>query len=107
MDKAIKKFWLVCLWLASLCLVGCFHVPNQDWLPNKNKIDTWNIQKDTEMQQAVDSFMEWIDIISSQRDESKKDEDKIVDTGDFENIKTWGMVNDENEAQEIENIVSE
>ena len=74
MNKSIKKIWLVCLCLAGLCLAGCFHVPNKDWLPSKNKVDSWENKKNDEMQQAVDSFVEWVDMFSSQRGEMKDNE---------------------------------
>jgi len=37
----MKKIWLFCLCLASLGLVGCFHIPDEDWLPSRNKVNTW------------------------------------------------------------------
>ncbi len=92
----MKRIWLFCLCLASLNLVGCFHIPDEDWLPSKNKVDTWNIQEDIEMQQAVDSLMEWFNIISAQRDEMKKGEDDVIYTGDFETTETWEIIDNEN-----------
>lgn len=117
----MKKIWLFCLCLASLGLVGCFHVPDEDWLPSKNKIDTWNVQKDTWMQQAVDSLIEWINIISSQRDEMKNEEnneesgeiagsgDKNIDIEeiieDEEAVNNREVINTWNDNQEIENAI--
>ena len=117
----MKKIWFFCLCLASLGLVGCFHVPDEDCLPNKNKIDTWNAQKDTWMQQAVESLMKWVNLISSQRDETKNEvnneELEEVDETGNENIgieKTIGneeavnneeMINTWNDNQEIENVI--
>lgn len=72
----MKKIWLLCLCLASLGLVGCFHVPDEDWLPSKNNAETWNIQKDEEMEQALNSLMQWFDIISSDWNDLKNN-DKI------------------------------
>ena len=64
-EKSIKRIWLLCLCLASLSLVGCFHIPDEDWLPSKNKINSWYVRKDDEIEQAISSFMNWIDMISS------------------------------------------
>ena len=79
----MKKIWLFCLCLASLSLVGCFHVPDEDWLPSKNKVETWNIQKDTEVEDAINSLTDWVNLISSQRDEKNnkvsESEDIIMD----------------------------
>ena len=71
----MKKIWLICLCLASLSLVGCFHIPDEDWLLSKDKANSWNIQKDEEMQQAINSFMDWINMISSEWNETKNDEE--------------------------------
>lgn len=79
----MKKIWIFCLCLASLSLVGCFHVPDEDWLPSKNKVETWNIQKDTEVEDAINSLTDWVNLISSQRDEKNnkvsESEDIIMD----------------------------
>ena len=64
----MKKIWLLGLCLASLSLVGCFHVPDEDWIPSRNKVNTWSTQED-EVEKALNSFMEWIDIVSSQWNE--------------------------------------
>lgn len=106
----MKKIWLLCLCLASLNLVGCFHIPDEDWLPSKNKVNTWNIEKQDEMDQAINSFMDWLDMISSEWDEmnnnesvltySWKSEELIVDTIDYEY-----MTGEEN--QEVENTIIE
>lgn len=100
-NKLIKKIWFICLWFASLSLVGCFHVPDEDWLPSKNKINTWNIEKENEMNQAIDSFMDWINTISSQRNEIKDNENKEV-----ENIEQNNIINDENTSWISEEIIS-
>ena len=71
LNNSIKKFWLICLCLASLNLVGCFHVPDKDWLPNQNKVETWDIGKNNEMENALNSFMNGIDIVSQERNEIK------------------------------------
>lgn len=79
----MKRIWIFCLCLASLSLVGCFHVPDEDWLPSKNKVETWNIQKDTEVEDAINSLTDWVNLISSQRDEKNnkvsESEDIIMD----------------------------
>ena len=67
--KSVKKIWLVCLCLASITIAGCFHIPDEDWLPSRNKVKTWNIQEDVQVEQALNSFIDWIDIVSSQRNE--------------------------------------
>ena len=73
-DKLIKRIWFICLCLACISLAGCFHVPDEDWLPNRNKTETPDINKDDEVIHAINSFMDWISIISSERDEMKNEE---------------------------------
>ena len=73
-NKLIKKIWFICLWLASLALAGCFHIPDEDWLPSRNKVKTWNIQKENERDEAINSFMDWINMISSDWDNLKHNE---------------------------------
>ena len=70
----IKKIGFICLFLSSLTLVGCFHIPNEDRLPNKNKDITGNTQKDEELEQTLNSFMNSINLISSQISENKNSE---------------------------------
>ena len=82
-DKLIKKLWVVCLCLTSFSLIGCFHVPDEDWLPSKNKINTWNTQND-DVEKALNSFMDGIDMVSSQRNEMKNDEIKETNNEDEE-----------------------
>ena len=81
----MKKIWLLCLCLASFSLVGCFHVPDEDWLPSKNNAETWNIQKDEEMEQALNSLMQWFDIISSDWNELKNEENEETISEEVEN----------------------
>ena len=92
-SNLIKKIWLICLWLTSLSLVGCFHVPDEDWLPSRNKVNTWGIQKNNQVEQALNSLIDWIDMISSQRSQVRDDEAE----------------NDENEAsiEELKEITDE
>ena len=92
-SNLIKKIWLICLWLTSLSLVGCFHVPDEDWLPSRNKVNTWGIQKNNQVEQALKSLIDWIDMISSQRSQVRDDEAE----------------NDENEAsiEELKEITDE
>ena len=71
-SNPIKKFWFICLCLTSLSLVWCFHVPDEDRLPSKNKVET--IQKDNQVEQALNSFIDWIGMVSSQRNDMKDNE---------------------------------
>ena len=71
----MKKFWLLCLCLASFCLVGCFHVPDEDWLLSSDKAETWDVKND-EMDEALNSLMDWINMISSDWNDLKNN-DKI------------------------------
>ena len=79
------------MWLSSLSLVGCFHVPDEDWLPNKDKTNTWNIQKNSEVEEVFNSFIDWVDIISSQRSEMKNSETVEISQNDI-------TINTENES---------
>ena len=79
----MKKIWLLCLCLASLNLVGCFHIPDEDWLPSRNKVNTWNTQSE-DVEKALNSFMEWINMVSSQRNDMKSEE--ITSEGSDENV---------------------
>ena len=101
--------WLVCLFFAGLTLAGCFHIPDEDWLPSKNKIDTWNVEGSDEIQQAMSSFMEKIDLISSQKKEGKNNEKEEVSAEKLnETIVGTGSeaVNNENTGWETKNIIS-
>ena len=71
----MKKIWLLCLCLASFSLVGCFHVPDEDWLPSKNKVNIWNTQKNDEVENAINEFMDEVTLISSEWDEMNNEED--------------------------------
>ena len=119
----MKKIWLLCLCLASLSLVWCFHIPDEDWLPSKNKARTEEVKNDEEVEQAIDSLMDWINMISSGWSETKDDdrvndeeteeiigiENKNIDieeTIENEEAAYGGEIaNTENENQEIENII--
>ena len=72
-SKSIKKIWIFCLCLAGLSLAWCFHVPDEDWLLSNNEVETWNVEKVDELEQAVNSLKEWIDIISQQRNDMKNE----------------------------------
>ena len=74
----MKKIWLLCLCLASLGLVGCFHIPDEDWLPSKNKVNTWDTQKDEEMEDALNGIMDWINMISSEWNEKDGEDSEIT-----------------------------
>ena len=84
-NKSFKKIWLICLWIASLSLVWCFHIPDEDRLPSRNKVKTEEVKKDVELEQAVDSFMNWIDQISSEWNEMKNGENIEIDAENLEN----------------------
>lgn len=109
----MKKIWLFCLCLASLSLAGCFHVPDEDWLPSRNKIKTENVEKDEEVEQAINSFMQWIDMISSDWNEFGNEENidinEDVDVNVSEkNNDNKEITDDKVENGEIEeNIISE
>lgn len=110
----MKKIWLLCLCLASFSLVGCFHIPDEDWLPNRNKVNTWDTQKDDEMNQALDLFVNWINSISSERDEINNDENEGTTTEEWENVEVEDetineekIIDDEITAEEVENEVIE
>jgi len=110
----MKKIWLFCLCLASLSLAWCFHVPDEDWLPSRNKIKTENVEKDEEVEQAINSFMQWIDMISSDWNELENGENdgKITENVDVEafgeNTDNEEITDDKVENGEIEeNIISE
>ena len=82
----MKQIWLLCLCLASLSLAGCFHIPDEDWLPSRNKVNTWNTQND-DVEKALNSFMDWINIVSSQRNELNNEQSgNIVIENSDENI---------------------
>ena len=118
----MKKIWLFCLCLACLSLAGCFHVPDEDWLPSRNKVNSEEVEKDVEFEQAVDSFMDWIIMISSDWNEIKNDEvnneeseeiagtvDENIDNEEIienkELVNTEEIINVESENQEVENTV--
>ena len=84
--KMIKKIWLICLWISSLALAGCFHIPDKDWLPSKNKAKTEEVKKNVEVEQAVNSFMDWINMISSEKGEVKNDENNAFTGGKNDTI---------------------
>jgi len=110
----MKKILLLCLCLASLSLVGCFHIPDRDWLPSKNKVNTWNTQKDDEMDQALNDIMEWINMFSSHRDDENNnennDESNEANTEELDdsNIETGNnIINSEEDLNNEENVISE
>ena len=77
----MKKIWLLCLCLASLSLAGCFHVPDEDWLPSRNKVNTWNTQSE-DVEKALNSFMDWINVVSTQRNDMKNEWKEEIITED-------------------------
>ena len=72
-SKSIKKIWIFCLCLASLSLAWCFNVPDEDWLLSNNEVESWNVEKVDELEQAINSLKEWVDIASTQRNNMKND----------------------------------
>ena len=103
----MKRIWLLCLCLASLTLVGCFHVPDKDWLPSRNKVETWTIEKNDEVEEALNSFMDWIDKISSQRSEMKNSEIEGSQDEDSGKELEYEVIGDETENQWEESPVYE
>ena len=99
----MKKIWLFCLCLASLSLAWCFHVPDEDWLPSRNKIKTENVEKDEEVEQAINSFMQWIDMISTDWNELENGEN--VEFTENIDVEALGESTDNEEitADEAEN----
>ena len=107
-NNSFKKIWLICLWMASLCLVWCFHIPDENWLPNKNKVKTGEVKKDVEFEQAVDSLMNGINQISSEWDEMKTVENNEVDAENLENdIIEMGETVDGEEDIENEELIED
>ena len=109
----MKKIWLLCLCLASLGLAGCFHIPDEDWLPSKNKVDTWNTQNE-EVENALNSFMDWINVVSTQRNGIKSEEneesEQIITEDSDENvieIEADGTADNESTDWETGDIVNE
>jgi hypothetical protein len=101
----MKKIWLLCLCLASLGLVWCFHVPDEDWLPSKNKVDSEKVKNNIEVEQAIDSFMDWINSISSELDEMKNEE---ITTEEWENVEVEDeIIDSEVTDEEVDNEVIE
>ena len=121
MIRESKKIWLFCLCLASLSLAWCFHVPDEDWLLSSNESNTWNIDEEAEIQQAFNTFIDWINMISSNWDGIRNDErnneetEMITETID-ENIRieettkneelisNEKVIDDESENQENQEI---
>lgn len=106
-NKYIKRIWLLCLWLASLSLVGCFHVPDEDWLPNKWKVQEETIQQD-ELSDAFNSLIEWVNVVSSQRNEMKNNEDNnevdIEEVSETSDEIEYETIDDETQNWEIDDI---
>ena len=95
--KPLKKIWLICLWISSLCLVWCFHIPDEDWLPSRNKVKTENVKNDGEVEQAINSLVDWINKASNQWNE------KNIKANDEINIEEWNEDIVENEIDFKEN----
>lgn len=113
-NKSIKKIWLLYLCIASLSLVGCFHIPDEDWLLSSNDSETWDIQEDEELEQALNSFMDWLDIISNEWDSMKNSDenDKVIDNAEIIDNKwnlflNWISENGVNEDLFLQSLDSE
>lgn len=112
-NKLIKKIWFICLWLASLALAGCFHVPDEDWLLSCDKAETWDVKND-EMDEALNSLMDWINMISSDWNEMKNEEndeitadDEEVEEVENESINNEEIIDNEETNEEVEDEVIE
>ena len=105
----MKKIWFLCLCLASLGLVGCFHIPDEDWLPSKNKVNTWDTQRDKEMEDALNDIMDWINMVSSQRDQldNEEIEDEKGDENTDTNSNEGDIINTEETTDNNETINNE
>ena len=98
----MKKIWFLCLCLASLGLAGCFHIPDEDWLPSRNKVKTENAEKENvEVEEAINSLVDWFNIVSTQRNDMDETEEN-KDESDEINIKNF----DENTGEVEDNITS-
>ena len=93
----MKRIRLICLCLASLGLAWCFHVPDEDWLPSRNKAKTEDVKND-EVEQAINSFIDWVNMISSEWDEMKNNGETTWEENeieDAENSELGGETNEE------------
>ena len=101
-NKLIKKIWFICLWLVSLTLAGCFHIPDEDWLLSTNEINTWNTDEEIEIEQAFNSFMDWIDMISSDWDNMKNgSEIDDIKVENNESTLIWDWISENGVDEEI------
>lgn len=105
----MKKIWLFCLCLAVLGLVGCFHVPDEDWLPSKNKVKTEDVKnEDVEIEQAINSLVEWFNMASTERNNMKNKKSDETDTEEWnENIENIEEVGNEINENTENGIISE
>ena len=104
-SKSIKKIWFIWLWLSCLILAWCFHIPDEDWLPSKNKPEA--IHKDDQVEQAINSFVDWMNMVSSQRNEIKSTETPGISRDDEENIEEIEAINNEEVIDTEETIEDE
>jgi hypothetical protein len=82
--------------------VWCFHIPDEDWIPNRNKVkinDTKN--EDVEMEQAINSLKDWFNKASNQWNK------KNIKANDEINIEEWNEDIVENEIDFNENEENE
>lgn len=104
-SKSIKKIWLFCLCVAGLSLAGCFHIPDEDWLLSDNEVETENAEKGDEVEQAINSFMQWINVVSSQRNDMKDEESNEIMAEEINiEVDTWNIQqNEEITNNEVKN----
>ena len=112
----MKKIWLICLCLAGLSLAWCFHIPDEDWLPSRNNVKNEdvekNIEKDKDIEQAINSLVQWVNMISSDWNELKDEEgsDEVTENDDVEisgkNTNNEEITDDKAENEEIEKSIS-
>lgn len=97
MIKSLQRIWLICLYISTISLAGCFHIPDEDWLLNKGKVQEKNTERD-ELINAVDSLVLWVSSISSQREEYKNIDntvENIVDKNTEDITNEWSAITEE------------
>ena len=106
----MKKIWLIYLCLVSLGLVGCFHVPDEDWLPSRNKTKTEDVKNDEEVEQAINSLIDWVNMISSKWNEMKNNEETTWEENgieDAENNEIEGEIGEGNDEIDEDGVIGE
>ena len=75
----------------------CFHIPDEDWIPSRNKVKTEDVKNDGEVEQAINSLVDWFNKASNQWNE------KNIKANDEINIEEWNEDIVENEIDFDEN----